>query len=210
MWKDRKNELESLIKEGLSYEEIGRRYKCSGSNIKKVAIRLGIELSPRRKINAKEKFNRGTAKKGVCEHCGREYILYKGHGGHYCSHECYVDAQRKKSVEEWKNGTATGHDKRYKIKPLIREYFLKRAEYKCERCEFSGVNPYTGKSILQLHHKDGNAANVSEENIEVLCPNCHAMTENFGSRNKSSVKKYKKKEYRENEDKIKGPISLTE
>ena len=36
------------------------------------------------------------------------------------------------------------------------------------------------------------------------------MTENFGSRNDSSVRRYRKKEYRENENKIKSPISLTE
>ena len=210
MWKERKNELESLINEGLSYEEIGRRYNCTGSNIKKVALRLGINLTPRRKINEKETFKRGSAKKGICKQCGREYILYENHGGHYCSHECYVEAQKAKAIENWKNGTDKGYDKRYKIKPVIREYFFKKTNYECEKCGFSGVNPYTKKSILQLHHKDGNAANVTEENIEVLCPNCHAMTENFGSRNDSSVREYRKKEYWENENKIKGPISLTE
>lgn len=28
----------------MSYEEIGRKYGCSGSNIKKVAIKIGINL----------------------------------------------------------------------------------------------------------------------------------------------------------------------
>lgn len=51
-WESEKENLEQLILvENLSYEEIGRRYGCSGGNIKKVALRLGIELSPRRTIN---------------------------------------------------------------------------------------------------------------------------------------------------------------
>lgn len=40
-----KEELEQLIFEDeLSYEEIGRRYGCTGANIKKQAKKLGLEL----------------------------------------------------------------------------------------------------------------------------------------------------------------------
>ena len=209
-WKDKKDELEKLIKDGETYEEIGRKYGCTGSNIKKIAKRLGIELETRRKINENEHFNKGTAKTATCQNCGKEFVLYKSHGGLYCCHECWAEGTKKKAIEDWKNGNISGHDSRYKIRPSLRDYILKSRDCKCERCGFSGINPYTGKSILQLHHKNGDAADTSEENIEVLCPNCHAMTENFGSRNKSSVRKYRKDEYRKIEDEIKGPVSLTE
>ena len=33
---------QAILVDKLSYEEIGRKYGCSGSNIKKVAQRLGI------------------------------------------------------------------------------------------------------------------------------------------------------------------------
>ena len=63
-WKDKRDILVDLIQvQKLPYEQIGRMFNCSGSNIKKVAIRLGIELTPKRKINEKETFNKGTAKK---------------------------------------------------------------------------------------------------------------------------------------------------
>ena len=53
-WKVEKDNLEHLINvEKVSYEEIGRMYGCSGSNIKKVAYRLGISLPKRREINEK-------------------------------------------------------------------------------------------------------------------------------------------------------------
>ena len=54
-------------------------------------------------------------------------------------------------------------------------------EYKCECC---GISEWNGKSIrLQLHHKDGNPMNNNLENLEVLCPNCHTQTDNYGSKN---------------------------
>lgn len=202
-WKDKKDELTKLIESGKSYEEIGRIYGCSGANIKKVAKRLSIKLKPRRTINETEHFNKGTAKTAICQNCGKEFALYESHGGKYCSHECWAEGTKKKAIEDWKQNKISGHDSRYKIRQTIREYILESRDYKCEKCGFSGFNPYTGKSILQLHHKNGDAADTSEENIEVLCPNCHAMTENFGSRNTSSVRKYRKEEYRKREKELK-------
>lgn len=56
-WKENKGELEKLIREGVSYEEIGRLYGVTGTAIKKVAKNLGIELPSRRKINSSEEFS---------------------------------------------------------------------------------------------------------------------------------------------------------
>lgn len=58
---------------------MGRIYKCTGSNIRQITRRLGIDISPRRVINPKETFRRGTAKKGKCKNCGKEFILYLSH-----------------------------------------------------------------------------------------------------------------------------------
>ena len=73
-WDSEKEELERLINiEKVSYEEIGRKYGCSGANIKKVAKQLGIELPQRRKINPNETFNKGNIKvKHYCPNCGNE------------------------------------------------------------------------------------------------------------------------------------------
>ena len=48
-----------------------------------------------------------------------------------------------------------------------------------------------GTYALQIHHIDGDATNNREENLQVLCPNHHAMTEHFGSRNKNSTRRYR-------------------
>lgn len=54
-------------------------------------------------------------------------------------------------------------------------------EHKCEECKKKNWN---GKSIpLELHHVDGNRHNNSIENLQILCPNCHAQTPNYSGRN---------------------------
>ena len=193
-WKDKKDILVDLIEvQKLPYEQIGRMFNCSGNNIKKVAIRLGIELTPKRKINDNETFNKGTAKKGVCKNCGKEYNLYQGHRGQCCSHECWIEYQEKVRLEKWKDGEDIGYSGQpgSKLRPYIKRYIFAKNNNCCENCHKEYVNPYTGLSILQIHHKDGDATNNKEENLQLLCPNCHAMTENFGSRNKKSTRTYR-------------------
>lgn len=51
---------------------------------------------------------------------------------------------------------------------------------KCERC---GRVTWMGEPIpLELHHKNGNHNDNSMTNLEILCPNCHAFTENYRGR----------------------------
>jgi hypothetical protein len=43
-----------------------------------------------------------------------------------------------------------------------------------------GLSEWRGKRlILELHHKDGVNTNDTRENLEVLCPNCHSVTETY-------------------------------
>lgn len=37
---------------------------------------------------------------------------------------------------------------------------------------------------LELHHKDGERYNNVLNNLELLCPNCHAQTDNYRGKNK--------------------------
>lgn len=69
-------------------------------------------------------------------------------------------------------------------RPIVRWLFA-RAGNKCESCSWSVLNNFTKKIPLQIHHIDGMADNNRPENLKVLCPNCHSLTENFGHRNQS-------------------------
>lgn len=57
-------------------------------------------------------------------------------------------------------------------------------EYKCEKC---GNNEWNNQPIpLELHHINGNSYDNRLENLQLLCPNCHAQTNNYRGKNSSN------------------------
>ena len=71
------------------------------------------------------------------------------------------------------------------LKKLLEEG---KKEYKCECC---GLSEWNGKSIsLELHHINGEHYDNRIENIQVLCPNCHAQTENYRGKQGKKRKEY--------------------
>ena len=56
----------------------------------------------------------------------------------------------------------------------------------CERC---GLETWLEQPIpLELHHMDGDRTNNELTNLELLCPNCHAMCDNNSGRATSNDK----------------------
>ena len=52
------------------------------------------------------------------------------------------------------------------------------------KCECCGLKEWMGKPIpLEAHHKDGDELNSTLENLQLLCPNCHAMTDTYKGKN---------------------------
>lgn len=76
----------------------------------------------------------------------------------------------------------------------LREKLIKDGikEDKCEKC---GNTHWLGVKLpLELHHKDGNHFNNELENLEIVCPNCHAViAPNAGAAKGSYVKAKKSK-----------------
>jgi hypothetical protein len=58
-------------------------------------------------------------------------------------------------------------------------------EPQCERC---GIGQWHKQPLsLCLHHINGDRHDNRLENLELLCPNCHSQTPNFGSKNKRAL-----------------------
>lgn len=53
----------------------------------------------------------------------------------------------------------------------------------CQKCGFNTVHSQDNRPILEINHIDGNGINHSPDNLEVLCPNCHALTDTYRGRN---------------------------
>ena len=189
-WKNRKKELETEIKAGKSYEEIGRKYGCTGANIKNVAKRLGIDVPQKRKINPCETFNKGTAKIGICKNCGKEIILYKSSKGLFCSNKCQQEFRHK---EEYKK-ILTGDESIMRANYSPRNFKKDILNEQGGECAIEGCHckpEWNGKPLVfVLDHIDGDASNNKRDNLRMICPNCDSQLDTFKSKNKNGARHY--------------------
>ena len=81
----------------------------------------------------------------------------------YCP-ECEKIVLAKKDAER-ETSYARGYDARWRKVRILK---LKRTPL-CEQCNLHG---FIVRAVL-VHHKDRNPRNLSDENLESLCRNCH-------------------------------------
>jgi hypothetical protein len=129
-----------------------------------------------------------------CLGCGVE-IPHNGKGKRGGKFWCSPKCRTNKRIQDWLVGDEDGTVKTGLAKAL-RTYLLKKAQYKCQDgrsgCNgWSGFNPKSGKSCLTVDHVDGNVYNNRPENLVVMCPNCHSMTETYGALNKGSGRAFR-------------------
>lgn len=68
---------------------------------------------------------------------------------------------------------------------IIKKHLIAERGKKCESCQAS---EWFGYEIpIQVHHIDGDRSNNLRENLLLLCPNCHAITENWCWKNERRV-----------------------
>lgn len=106
----------------------------------------------------------------------------------YCNNKCQWQYEWNKIKENIKNGRLIGI--------FLRSQILKRfcVEERGEKCEECGLSEWRNKKIpLNVHHVNGDAKNNRPENIQLLCLNCHGLTENYGRLNKNCTRDYRYK-----------------
>lgn len=187
-----KEDLEKLIFEGnLSYDKIGEMYQVSGSAIRKNAKKLGIELPQRRKINPNETFGKGIKRVEIfCLNCGKPLERFQKV---YCDSTCKNEFEYKNWVIDWKEGNKTGIIGDYGISAHLKRYLYEKYDKKCTICGWGETNPTSGTIPVEIEHIDGNFENNEEENLTLLCPNCHSLTPTYKGANKGNGRKERKK-----------------
>ena len=100
----------------------------------------------------------------ICKQCGIEISHYPSICRSFCSQSCKAIYQREyllgRNNPNWKE------DKYYYSNPHSLQRLIKRRDVHCQECG--------SKSNLQVHHKDRNHHNNGEDNLTLLCKDCHA------------------------------------
>lgn len=125
-----------------------------------------------------------------CLNCGNELINRRTK---YCDNKCQSDYQYKQYIERWKSGKEDGMRGRYQLSKHIIRYLFEKYDFKCSRCGWSEMNPFTKIIPLETEHIDGNYKNNEEYNLTLLCPNCHALTSTYKGANKGNGRKERSK-----------------
>lgn len=112
----------------------------------------------------------------------------------FCNNTCQREHQYRETIKEWLNGGNIMNDGAMKISNNIRRYLFELHNSKCQECDWNKINPHTNKVPLEVEHTDGDSQNNKFENLKLLCPNCHSLTEtykNIGSRKSTRTKRNK-------------------
>ena len=108
----------------------------------------------------------------------------------HCSSMCYQQYRFKKYIQMWLNGEVDGSSKTG-CSNTIRTYLFIKHNHACSKCGWREINPITGKCPLEVDHIDGNFKNNTEDNLRLLCPNCHSLTPTYKALNKGRGRKYR-------------------
>lgn len=130
-----------------------------------------------------------------CLSCGKDCPVSHQKTNKYCSIACQKQHQYDSYISEWKQGLRTGVSGKDQTSRYIKRYIFEKFAHQCSNCR---LKDWLGKPIsLQVEHVDGNATNQSEDNLTLLCPNCHSQTDSYAGKNRGNGRYSRRKRYAE-------------
>lgn len=82
----------------------------------------------------------------------------------------------------WNKGQQLKDWSKYANHQYCKKHLITERSHRCELC---GLVEWRESPIpLEVHHKDGNRTNNEYDNLQLLCPNCHALTDTWRGKGK--------------------------
>ncbi len=108
----------------------------------------------------------------------------------FCDNRCQNEYAYQQYIARWLAGQESGSKGSFfALSDHVRRWMHETYGEKCVLCGWAERNPFSDKIPLTIHHVDGNVANNAPENLMLLCPNCHSLTETYGSLNRGNGKR---------------------
>ena len=123
-----------------------------------------------------------------CKYCKKETQ------NKYCSNLCQQKFQNSKVIELWKKDHTYGVRGGNRLRGPIKHHIFEKFDHRCSVCGWNEKNPITNQSPLEIDHIDGDSTNNSEDNLRLLCPNCHSLTPTWKALNKGKGSKSRLKQ----------------
>lgn len=163
-----KSELQRLVNLGKSQRQIAEILCCQ-----QISIRYWLK-----KHGLKTKRSEPKPEKPKCALEGCSNVAKHFPRSVCCCMKHVNQKRRLDLIKSWLAG-----EKVTRGFAVLRQYLFEIHRSSCQKCGWSQVNPVTGRVPLQINHIDGNGDNWHFSNIELICPNCHALTPTFGALN---------------------------
>lgn len=123
---------------------------------------------------------------GNCLYCGKPL---KSRQKKYCSFNCETDYKYVQKIKQWKKGEYNGLNANGTVTNTLKRYLREKYHNSCAKCGWHELNEYTGKVPLEVHHINGDWSDNQEENLILLCPNCHSLTPTYKACNAGKGRK---------------------
>lgn len=154
--------LVDAILSGASYKHLPSIFSVSTRVIQASMKEFGLHTSGKPGKKSKRLPNACSCGSGICNRNNK-----------YCE-KCIENRVylRKQRIEDCKTDATR------------RIFLLRNTDRKCGIC---GITEWNGCAVpLELHHIDGNWKNNIGENLILVCPNCHALTDTYKNKNKGN------------------------
>lgn len=174
--------VEALFGEGLTVTQIADRLGVSKPTVCFHMRTLGISGDGR--------FSRRYDWAEIREYYETGHSMRECQAKYGFSSAAWSEAVRRGDIEP--RPRAEAHERLFTKGVKRNRYHLKRRllveglkEPVCENC---GITEWRGRLLsLELHHINGDGTDNRLENLSLLCPNCHSLTDNWGGRAKRAA-----------------------